>query len=196
MREAIHNGPMKSYSYKHLKLLEGKFDFHRLLNSERETEVSKRVPHRDFHNVRKVDTHVHHSACMTQRHLLRYIIDKLEADSKEVVYVSPDGAPMTISQVFSSLGLTAYDLSLDTLDMTANNTFHRFDRFNLKYNPAGQSKLREVFLKTDNVMGGRYLAEITREVMRDLTVNKVHILMIDCSSYVCNEHSKPNCRVL
>lgn len=30
------------------------------------------------------------------------------------------------------------DLSVDTLDMHANNTFHRFDRFNLKYNPAGQ----------------------------------------------------------
>ena len=27
------------------------------------------------------------------------------------------------------------------------NTFHRFDRFNLKYNPFGQSRLREVFIK-------------------------------------------------
>ena len=37
-----------------------------------------------------------------------------------------------------SLKITAMDLSVDTLDMHANNTFHRFDRFNLKYNPAGQ----------------------------------------------------------
>lgn len=28
----------------------------------------------------------------------------------------------------------------------------------------GQSRLREIFLKTDNVIGGRYLAEITQEV--------------------------------
>ena len=26
----------------------------------------KQVPHRDFYNIRKVDTHVHHSSCMNQ----------------------------------------------------------------------------------------------------------------------------------
>lgn len=41
-----------------------------------------------------------------------------------------------------------YDLNVDTLDMHADkNTFHRFDRFNLKYNPFGQSRLREIFIK-------------------------------------------------
>lgn len=44
----------------------------------------------------------------------------------------------TIVVVVQSLKITAMDLSVDTLDMHANNTFHRFDRFNLKYNPAGQ----------------------------------------------------------
>ena len=33
-------------------------------------------------------------------------------------------------------------------------TFHRFDKFNLKYNPCGESALREVFLKTDNYIEG------------------------------------------
>ena len=46
------------------------------------------------------------------------------------------------------------------------NTFHRFDRFNLKYNPLGQSKLREIFLKTDNAIDGRYLAEILKVTAR------------------------------
>ncbi len=64
---------------------------------------------------------------------------------------------MTLSEVFRSLNLTAYDLSVDTLDMHASNTFHRFDRFNLKYNPAGQSRLREIFLKTDNLIAGRFV---------------------------------------
>ena len=32
-----------------------------------------------------------------------------------------------------------------------SNTFARFDKFNLKYNPLGKSKLREIFLKTENV---------------------------------------------
>jgi AMP deaminase len=134
-----------------------------MLNMEREQMMQKSVPHRDFYNVRKVDTHVHHSACMNQKHLLRFIKSKLKKDPNEIVAFR-DGRFMTLAEVFASLHLTAYDLSVDTLDMHANNTFHRFDRFNLKYNPAGQSRLREIFIKTDNLLAGQYLAEITREV--------------------------------
>lgn len=32
-----------------------------------------------------------------------------------------------------------------------------------------QSRLREIFLKTDNLIGGRYLAEVTQQVRRVLT---------------------------
>lgn len=42
------------------------------------------------------------------------------------------------------------------------DSFHRFDKFNLKYNPVGESRLRTIFLKTDNDIKGRYLAEITK----------------------------------
>ena len=42
------------------------------------------------------------------------------------------------------------------------DSFHRFDKFNLKYNPIGESRLREIFLKTDNYIQGRYLAELTK----------------------------------
>lgn len=74
-----------------------------------------------------------------------------------------EGVELTLKQVFESLDLTAYDLSIDTLDMHAHSdSFQRFDRFNLKYNPIGESRLREIFLKTDNYIGGRYLAELTR----------------------------------
>ncbi len=144
--------------------------------------MTRRVPHRDFYNVRKVDTHVHHSACMNQRHLLRFIVEKMNAASDETV-LEADGKSLTLGQVFQSLNLTAYDLSLDTLDMQANNTFQRFDRFNLKYNPAGQSRLREIFLKTDNYMGGKYLAEITKEVIADLDANKYSIVEWRLSIY-------------
>ena len=47
-----------------------------------------------------------------------------------------------------------------------------FDRFNLKYNPFGQSRLREVFIKQDNLIRGRFLAELTREVFNDLEASK------------------------
>jgi AMP deaminase len=155
---------------------------HILLNEERENEATKSVPHRDFYNVRKVDTHVHHSACMNQKHLLRFIKKKLRNNYNEVV-VYRDGKFLTLGEVFKSLQLTAYDLSIDTLDMHANNTFHRFDKFNLKYNPAGQSRLREIFLKTENVIGGRYLAEITQDLMNDLEANKYQLVEWRISIY-------------
>ena len=51
-------------------------------------------------------------------------------------------------QVLMNSIFIRYDLNVDTLDMHADkNTFHRFDRFNLKYNPFGQSRLREIFIK-------------------------------------------------
>lgn len=42
----------------------------------------------------------------------------------------------------------------------------------MKYNPIGESRLREIFLKTDNFIQGRYLAEITKEVISDLESSK------------------------
>lgn len=163
IKKAVYSGPVTSFSYKRLEVLAAKFNLHVLLNETRELEEQKRVPHRDFYNCRKVDTHVHHSACMNQKHLLRFIKHKLKCCPNEPV-IFRDGQFLTLGEVFKSLHLTAYDLSIDTLDMHANNTFHRFDRFNLKYNPAGQSRLREIFLKTDNVISGSYLAELTKEV--------------------------------
>lgn len=49
-----------------------------------------------------------------------------------------------------------------TLIQAHKDSFHRFDKFNLKYNPIGESRLREIFLKTDNLIKGKYLAELTQ----------------------------------
>lgn len=182
MRKCIYSGPCTSFAYKRLELLAAKFNLHVLLNERRELEAQKSVPHRDFYNVRKVDTHVHHSACMNQKHMLRFIKFKLKQHPNEAV-IFRDGRFLTLGEVFKSLNLTAYDLSIDTLDMHANNTFRRFDRFNLKYNPAGQSRLREIFLKTENILSGSFLAEITREVMQDLEASKYQLVEWRISIY-------------
>lgn len=188
---AAFAGPVASYCYTRLEFLAAKFNMHVLLNDVRENDAQKSVPHRDFYNVRKVDTHVHHSACMNQKHLLRYIKYKLRTNPKEVV-IYRDDHYLTLGDVFKSLNLTAYDLSIDTLDMHAHDTFHRFDRFNLKYNPAGQSRLREIFLKTDNYIDGRYLAEVTHEVFGDLEASKYQLAEWRISIYGrnINEFSK------
>lgn len=52
---------------------------------------------------------------------------------------APTGKYLTLAEVFQSLNMTAHELSVDTLDVHADRgIFHRFDKFNLKYNPFGQ----------------------------------------------------------
>lgn len=110
------DGPSKSFAFRRLQYLEGKFNLYALLNEYQETADTKKVPHRDFYNVRKVDTHVHHSACMNQKHLLRFIKSKMKKCPDEYVLFR-DGRNLTLREVFESINLTAYDLSIDTLDM-------------------------------------------------------------------------------
>lgn len=177
------DGPSKSFAFRRLQYLEGKHNLYVLLNEYQETADSKKVPHRDFYNVRKVDTHVHHSACMNQKHLLRFIKSKMKKCPDEPVLIR-DGKLLTLAEVFESINLTAYDLSIDTLDMHAHtDSFHRFDKFNLKYNPIGESRLRTIFLKTDNHINGRYLAEITKEVIADLESSKYQMVEWRISIY-------------
>ncbi|KAJ7222325.1 hypothetical protein GGX14DRAFT_428438 [Mycena pura] len=165
----ISDGPTKSFAFRRLKYLVSKFTMYSLANEFQESADMKVL---DFYNVRKVDTHVHHSSSMNQKHLLRFIKSKINHSPNDVV-IFRDGVALTLKQVFQSLKLSAYDLSIDTLDMHAHSdSFHRFDKFNLKYNPVGESRLREIFLKTDNYIEGRYLAELTQELMRDLEESK------------------------
>ncbi|KAK6465619.1 AMP deaminase [Scheffersomyces coipomensis] len=177
------DGPAKSFAFRRLQYLEAKWNMYSLLNEFEENTQSKRNPHRDFYNVRKVDTHIHHSACMNQKHLLRFIKYKLKTQPDEQV-IFRDGKILTLSQVFESLKLSAYDLSIDTLDMHAHtDSFHRFDKFNLKYNPIGESRLREIFLKTDNFIQGKYLAELTKQVFEDLESSKYQMTELRISIY-------------
>lgn len=169
----IANGPVKSFCYRRLQYLLSKYNLHVLLNEMKELAAQKAVPHRDFYNIRKVDTHIHAASCMNQKHLLRFIKKAMKTSPHEVVVKTKDGTELTLDQVFQSMNLTAYDLSVDMLDMHADrNTFHRFDKFNAKYNPIGESRLREVFLKTDNHIQGRYFANIIKEVCSDLEESK------------------------
>jgi len=77
-------GPVKSFAHHRLMLLEQKFNLNAMLNADKEFLAQKAAPHRDFYNVRKVDTHIHHSACMHQKHLLRFIKSKLRKEPDEV----------------------------------------------------------------------------------------------------------------
>src|SRR5688572_15282221 len=56
---------------------------------------------------------------MNQKHLLRFIKKTLKNHPDEKVCLGEDGQPMTLKDVFESLKLTAYDLTVDMLDCHA-----------------------------------------------------------------------------
>ncbi|XP_010743114.1 AMP deaminase 3 isoform X2 [Larimichthys crocea] len=168
----IADGPTKTYCHRRLNFLSSKFYLHEMLNEMAELKELKRVPHRDFYNVRKVDTHIHAAACMSQKHLLTFIQKTYKTDANRVV-LEKAGQKLTLQQVFHNLNKDPYDLTVDSLDVHAGrHTFHRFDKFNSKYNPVGASELREIFLKTDNLINGEYFARIIKEVAHDLEESK------------------------
>ena len=109
-------GPCKTYAFRQLDILDSKFNLHKMQHNYQEFADTKIVPHRDFYNVRKVDTHVHHSSCMNQKHLLRYMKSKMKKSPDEIV-LNQDGVDLTLADVFKQMNLTSYDLSIDTLDM-------------------------------------------------------------------------------
>lgn len=65
-----------------------------------------------------MDTHIHASSCMNQKHLLRFIKRTMKKHLDEIVHVEK-GKEQTLKEVFETMNLTAYDLSVDTLDVHA-----------------------------------------------------------------------------
>lgn len=136
----------KSFCFKRLCYLSSKYQLHVLLNEVHELAAQKAVPHRDFYNIRKVsaklenlcsktysldklllfinglsqvDTHLHAASCMNQKHLLRFIKKTIRTKENEIVTCDKNGKMMTLKEVFESMNLTAYDLTVDMLDVHA-----------------------------------------------------------------------------
>ena len=94
------------------------------------------------------------------------------------------GKEETLKEVCHKLGIDRFGFSIDALDMHAHQeTFHRFDKFNLKYNPLGKAQLRTIFLKLDNYIKGKFLAEVTKEVFEDLSWSKYQMAEYRLSIY-------------
>uniref|UniRef100_A0A3P9LU53 AMP deaminase n=1 Tax=Oryzias latipes TaxID=8090 RepID=A0A3P9LU53_ORYLA len=194
----IAQGPTKTYTHRRLKFLMSKFNVHEMLNEMEEMKELKMNPHRDFYNCRKVDTHIHAAACMNQKHLLRFIKKSYRIDADRVVH-NLKGKEVTMKELFQSLNLHPYDLTVDSLDVHAGRqTFQRFDKFNAKYNPVGASELRDLYLKTENHISGEYFATIikvnvkylarfpAKEVANDLEEAKYQYAEPRLSIYGCN----------
>lgn len=66
----------------------------------------------------QVDTHIHAAACMNQKHLLRFIKKSYRVDADRVVH-NLKGKEVTLKELFESLNLHPYDLTVDSLDVHA-----------------------------------------------------------------------------
>jgi len=153
--------------------LELKFDLYTHRNAARELTHQKNQSGRDWYQIRKVDTHIHHSACFSQKQLMQFIRKKMAEEMSTPVMKEGDKV-LTLQEIFTTVGICdADDVNSDRLCCMASigaangqhDTFGRFDIFNSKYNPFGDKRLRDIFLKTDNYLEGRYLAELTKQVM-------------------------------
>lgn len=106
---------------------------------------------------------------MSAKHLLKFIKNKIDTESETIIHREKDGTKLRLKEFCAQIKMKSNELSLNILDVQADKGMYmRFDRFNHKYNPLGQPKLREIFLKSDNHIKGRYLAEITKELITDL----------------------------
>ncbi|CAD8175933.1 unnamed protein product [Paramecium pentaurelia] len=169
LMKCVGNNSIASFCYDRLKFLEQKFQMHEIFNHQNEQLDQKNIIRRDFYNVFKVDTHIHHSAAMSAKHLLEFIQRKYEKNGDDHVDINKDGTKICLRDIFKNISVDPIDLSLNSLDVQADKgIYKRFDRFNNKYNPLGTPKLREIFLKTDNYIKGKYLADLTKELMDQL----------------------------
>lgn len=66
----------------------------------------------------QVDTHIHAAACMNQKHLLKFIKTTYQTEAERQV-LEKGGQRVTLKQVFSSLNMDPYDLTVDSLDVHA-----------------------------------------------------------------------------
>ncbi|KAG5439820.1 hypothetical protein PCANB_000102 [Pneumocystis canis] len=166
------NGPIKTFSANRLQYLEEMWNLYSLYYGKEEIFKTRDIHHRDFYNVVKVDTHIHHDAATTQQKLVQFMKSKLENFPNDIVSFQ-DGKSLTLKDMFDSLNLSSHDLTVDLLNMHAyKDVFKRFDIFSSNFNPFGKREFRVVFLTVDNYMKGKYFAELTQKLIDELKTNK------------------------
>lgn len=166
------NSAIQSLCYRRLENLKHNFLMYKNLSTEKERIEQRKSLTRDFYKVVKVDTHVHHTASMNTKHLLKFIKNKLINSPNDLVYKLEDKI-YTLKEIFMKLKIPEDNFCIDALETHAHtDTFRRFDKFNSKYNPYGQPILRDIFLKYDNYNKGLYLSEITKELFAIHEENK------------------------
>ncbi len=136
-----------------------------------ENEAQSNLLGTDFYRTMKIDNHIHLAAAASANQFVNFVKDKLEHEGDTKVMENGH----TLQEVFSQNGLSADHLTIDAFNVLADySVYQRFDNFNSKYSPFKLAQIRKIFLKVENVMEGRYFAELTKSVFKRLEQSKGH----------------------
>uniref|UniRef100_A0A6U3UET0 Uncharacterized protein n=2 Tax=Ditylum brightwellii TaxID=49249 RepID=A0A6U3UET0_9STRA len=175
--EICSDGAMRSFCFQRLQMLTSVFKMHITANGSVEEAAKSNILGTDFYRTMKVDNHIHLAAAATAKQFVIYVKSKLQNEPNTVVLDEKygDAETKTLIEVFGDSGLEDDHLTIDAFSVLADHTvYQRFDNFNSKYSPFRMSKMRQIFLKTENCLRGRYFAELTKIVLARHEASKGH----------------------
>mmetsp|Transcript_1306 Transcript_1306/g.1533 ORF Transcript_1306/g.1533 Transcript_1306/m.1533 type:complete len:527 (-) Transcript_1306:76-1656(-) len=142
-----------------------------IANGNVENEAQSNLLGTDFYRTMKIDNHIHLAAAASANQFVNFVGEKLEREGDTVVMDNGQ----TLKDVFANAGISADHLTIDAFNVLADySVYQRFDNFNSKYSPFRLAKIRKIFLKVENVIDGRYFAELTKIVFQRLEQSKGH----------------------
>ena len=114
--------------------------------------------------------------------MLQFMKDKYYQEG-DLIVTKDDEGDVTLKDSLNLMNDEAFDIeriTTERLDMAASaKMFHRFDNFNDSYNPMGRSDLRSIFMKSSNLINGRFFAEVLREVVFKRIREQYHRVAIE-----------------
>ncbi|ELP88097.1 AMP deaminase, putative [Entamoeba invadens IP1] len=166
----VANGDSRSFGYIQLKCREEMFTLHKLLNNSIEATEMKNLKE-DFDASMKIDTVLTGPRSFHPRKLLKFIQDKLVSDAEKIVYKElevemEDGfrvfKKVTLKNMFNIYNINR--LNLETLDVSFDpSVIQRYDLWDSRERIFNRRELRNLFLTTNNLDGGKYLGELLKE---------------------------------
>lgn len=169
--ELVSEGAMRSFCFQRLQTLSTAFKMHITLNATIEMEEQSNLLGTDFYRTMKVDNHIHAAAAPSAKQFVKFLRNKLQTEANTPV--CNDGT--TLKEVYEKAGLDTDHLTIDAFNVLADySVYQRFDNFNSKISPFRMADFRRIFLKTTNNMGGRYFAELLKNVIKRHEQSKGH----------------------
>lgn len=173
----IRDRSLSRFSEKRLQSLVNKFPVFQHLHSKEEMRQSKKVPHKDFYNCRKIDLNLLLSGCFSQWQLTEFIWTKLRKEPDRVIHQAFNGSHITLSQLFKVNfeetgqffnGLKIIDDSfLEWYKVIYLAKYHLVnDEMEIHTGSHGKQLryylIAKTFLEFDNYINGEYLAELLK----------------------------------